>query len=314
MTEAIRSDWRQCNRIIQALCNSFDRLLSSPEHMASPIEFNNIRDNFRDYLSRKNPLQFPRYGAIPAAVDLIFDHFTSPSLLSLSILYTCNNEMNCPETTILPADHNLARIFSTGQWASWSLRCGSTGTEMPSHAKLQQWIDLSLAARLTNLPSTIPCSAPCPSNKSSKIVLTKSPPILIFEAPPDTTPSVCPNPTILLPVINSEQPYYLRGIIYHGGNHFTARLVAHDKIWNYDSQLNNGVPTIDEQCRDLANPSHLRHLTMHQARIAMLFLYSLWHWNKFFIAAQSYGSKFAVFPNSMPHQVRIGIHTWPLYL
>ena len=81
--------------------------------IASRIEYNHIRDNLRDYLSAKVPVQFKQHGAVGAPVDLIFDFYLTLSAnSSLSMVYSCTAPFACGPKVLNPALTNLPLIFN----------------------------------------------------------------------------------------------------------------------------------------------------------------------------------------------------------
>jgi hypothetical protein len=63
--------------------------------------------------------------------------------------------------------------------------------------------------------------------------------------------------------------YQLRGIIYHGDLHFTARLITMNHIaWNYDGQRNAGIPV-----KDTTVSNDVNKLTTLHGRRAYIYVY-----------------------------------------
>ena len=81
-------------------------------------------------------------------------------------------------------------------------------------------------------------------------------------------------PSRILTISNTDvaaHHYLLRGIIYHGQLHFTARLITTNNItWAYDGQLNNGIPVLEHNLSD-----DIHQLTTLQGRQAYVYVYQL---------------------------------------
>ncbi|KAG2124014.1 hypothetical protein DEU56DRAFT_744957 [Suillus clintonianus] len=59
-------------------------------------------------------------------------------------------------------------------------------------------------------------------------------------------PALFPSPKLFIPSKTADVEYVLRGIIYLGNYHFTARLVdGRDGVWQYDGRINGGLPAAD---------------------------------------------------------------------
>ena len=95
-------------------------------------------------------------------------------------------------------------------------------------------------------------------------------PYLHFEIPPDMTNSVLPSRILTISNVNTmPDHYFLRGIIYHGQLHFTARLITTDNIvWAYDGQVNSGVPV-----QEHITSYDVKQLKTLQGRQAYVYIY-----------------------------------------
>lgn len=83
---------------------------------------------------------------------------------------------------------------------------------------------------------------------------------------------VHPTRTIALSDSHRTVQYSLRGIIYSGGYHFSARMIDdNDMVWKYDGRVNRGFPMLEGPLglTFLINPS----LLMLDGRTAYLFLF-----------------------------------------
>ncbi|KAG1781408.1 hypothetical protein EV702DRAFT_963175 [Suillus placidus] len=75
-----------------------------------------------------------------------------------------------------------------------------------------------------------------------------------------------PSETLVLPCGNETARYRLKGIIYAGGGHFTARLIADNATWTYDGQVNDGRPCMEPS---LSESVQLRDLDGRQAHLCV---------------------------------------------
>jgi hypothetical protein len=80
-----------------------------------------------------------------------------------------------------------------------------------------------------------------------------------IEINPELQPKTIPSLKIHLRTSQSDQLYHLRAIIYTGSQHFTARLIIGNTIWNYDSAKNNGRPYFYEKIGKEWNTEQLLH-------------------------------------------------------
>jgi len=114
---------------------------------------------------------------------------------------------------------------------------------MPTSYTIQEWIDTSITANISSHHLGTECET-CSTNTHISGTFWQPLPFLHFEVPPEMTSSVLPSH--ILSIYNTgtvENHYVLRGIIYHGQLHFTARLISTNHTsWTYDSQVNKGIP------------------------------------------------------------------------
>jgi hypothetical protein len=98
------------------------------------------------------------------------------------------------------------------------------------------------------------------------------PSLLVFETDGSNRElhTFIPNRSITVPgsTLGSTSEYHLRAIIYHGGYHFTARMIHEDQIWEYDGQHNCGDAT--REIQDLTE----QDLQILRGRSAHTFLYT----------------------------------------
>lgn len=245
--------------------------------MRSHIYFDNMRDQFRDYLSSRDPLIFPRHGAVGTAMDLVLDSMTTNESYHLSAAYECLASPICSPPFQIPMERRLPRVLSSSQWIHWdrasdSIRC-------PCSATIQEWVDLALMSRSERQqspPLTTRCGSSCAGPRHSELILIATPSLCVFDVVPGTTPAVLPSRCLSLPCLSGEKAYALRAVIYHGLYHFTSRVITDDGlVWFYDGRTNNGIPWIDETCRSTKVETHWNKLPLFDDRSAISYIYSL---------------------------------------
>jgi hypothetical protein len=164
----------------------------------------------------------------------------------------------------------LPLIFTQSRWLDWSRRTGRA--EEVRVASVQVWIDLAFISQGMSASRTGTCEQPCALARDSKTCLTNPPPILVFEVQPGA--KVVPSRRILIPGVLSVQQYGLRGVIYIGGYHFSARMLdCAGRIWSYDGQTNYGVPRLDPDCCSSDDVAHWTRLPVFGERRALLYIY-----------------------------------------
>lgn len=94
-------------------------------------------------------------------------------------------------------------------------------------------------------------------------------PVLAFELHPIECWAL-PDVLLQTPSVSKTCQYRLAAIIYHGNNHFAARLLLPDlTLWKYDGQLNGGTPVYDGAWSS-ADPASLMHWN---SMVAHMYLY-----------------------------------------
>lgn len=90
---------------------------------------------------------------------------------------------------------------------------------------------------------------------------------------PAQTPLFTPNLTLSLPTADGDQHYRLCGVIYHGGHHFTARVIeTSGRVWSYDS-VNRGHLFSDRACVQITEVTTLL-LQQFGVHNAILYVYA----------------------------------------
>jgi hypothetical protein len=263
--------WRRQSTLSSLLSSLFQDLTTAHSIM-SCTAFDNARDKMRDFLSDLSPNHFPRYGPIGASAEEIFDHLKDHENTQLFTSYRCSSSSPCEATAMLSRSDSLPSIFFTPLWSTWSQRTTINNNAPPEKATTQQWIDLYFQSKQNSdchLVHSTNCTA---SSASCQVYIDNSSPLISFEVVPDTRPVHVPSIDLHIQSRQRRIQYSLRGIIYCGQYHFTARLFdSHHNIWIYDGQANGGFPS--SECM-LADFSDLTQLTFLHGRNAHLYLYT----------------------------------------
>lgn len=113
------------------------------------------------------------------------------------------------------------------------------------------------------------------------MALGNASPVLFFEVQSTQTVSIFPSRTLVLPCQDGGVTYQLKGIVYVGGQHFSARLITDDHIWNYDGQTDAGHPQL-ETAANLVNGNgdcSLGLFSHLEGRAAHIYVYSFQDFN-----------------------------------
>jgi hypothetical protein len=124
-----------------------------------------------------------------------------------------------------------------------------SGSLEASSVSSKTWMKMFLQAEHNRFRHAVndpgPCSA-CGSPMHPHIFYNHPQQLLTLELVPTSLPALFPSPKLSVPSETGDVVYVLRGIIYLGSYHFSARLVDGDNgVWQYDGRLNGGVPTAD---------------------------------------------------------------------
>ena len=261
-TELWTNSWRHYSPLASALHENFSSL-SVEYAQGHQSTFDEHRDQLRDILFARDPNIFPRYG--PMAIDVadIFEQLNQNGehVRTLSIQHIC------PPCNYTPPSVSI-RLPTTVHPAL--LPCsGEDQLTLSTQFTIQEWMDALITANAESHRSVNVCPT-CSTTAQLATIFFQPSPFLHFEIPPEMRSSVLPSRIVT--ISNTDVPshrYLLRGIIYHGQLHFTARLVTTNNItWTYDGQLNRGIPVQEH------NPSDdVRQLTTLQDRQAYVYVY-----------------------------------------
>ena len=251
-TEERRLDWKHTGlAVTNHLTDNLDQVLHTTTIASSSERLHFAREGMRDLLSAQDPIMFPRHGQIGTPVERIFEVTTlnDPQFLTQ---FECPGSPPCTTAFISQRTRHLSFLLSSNLWEVLD------GMHLPeSHtASVQDWVNLSLYSyHPENTVMELTCENPCTEIQYGIPFISTPCPIIVFEITPGMTPSTVPNRILNIPDVDNEiRNYHLRGIIYYGGYHFTARLIdTHDIVWTYDSQIHNGLPQFDENFPSLNN-------------------------------------------------------------
>ena len=189
-------------------------------------EFNSYRETFRNALSRVNLTYFRRLGKVTITVARVLTHiFGSPVQESqpyLDQLVTC-------DTCRTPAHCNCSfSLLGSLELLGRYLTEGDTGPRLSLQEAINRYIHIN---------SQIPHIARCTSCSGPVRVESLSIPEMAWfwiELCNSISP-ISPSPQLVFDLQGQRQVYTLQAIIYHGANHFTARLSDElETWWKYD--------------------------------------------------------------------------------
>lgn len=222
----------------------------------SPDAITVVRDQFRDYLHSLDPDDFPRVGQQMAYTASIIQSVEYCQVLHQPMIYniicgSCNRTTSCKIDLIMP------NALSPSGWQSNARHIGVEPNA--EYSTTQDWVNILFSSALrhampaTNqiIQSTLDSHGnACSATPSSMIMFDSLPPSLILETLPGLKPKVIPDIEITLKSELFQKQYYLRGVVYSGSVHFTARLLDQQSVWNYDGAKNGGKPYLESTLND----------------------------------------------------------------
>ncbi|KAI0349497.1 hypothetical protein OH77DRAFT_1464029 [Trametes cingulata] len=196
----------QDNILCRAMVTRFVSLPTSTTLLES------TRDNIRDAISMMDPDTFPRRGPATASVsELITALFQCPTAFGTS-------SVSC--TVCGTVSERATEIASSFLWCVLPFH-------VPEMADVQ-----SACLNLLHHSYDVHCHA-CRSLSGLSTQLNSAPPLLVLEVA--NVNQLDPNTSLSLPVAGQLREWALRGVIYHGRNHFTARYLSADAhVWYHD--------------------------------------------------------------------------------
>ena len=196
------------------------------------------RDNVRALLTRRDPQHFPRGRSLTALDRLTTSMFGANSWGVLKTMCTNCSAQHRPDgdlTCNLSVTHNNQLI-----------------DKHKTKYSLSHWLK---AQRVST--GDYKCRS-CERNTVAQTVFLKAPPLLFIHLP---VHAINIDAHIEVRVKDTPVPYLLRGVIYLGGNHFTARIIRRNgQSWYHDGQLHGGAPVCEGNLLDQA-PDYLYHHT-----------------------------------------------------
>ena len=261
--------WCQQTTLSTIITPFFYHLIESQTNIMCTENFNKVRDEMRNFLSHSDAANFPRFGAVGAPAQLIFDYLKPSTQSNIYLSASCTSQ-TCTSSITPTICNNIPTLLLSSLWSHWSQSCNEFST--PEQATIQDWIDFFIRY-LQSTQNPVIHHNNCYDNRSSShVYVDNPPPLLTFEVTPNTVPKIIPSQTITFQTQNSNTHYKLRAVIYHGNFHFTARLIQNEIFWMYDSQKNNGHP-IQENFPPNIDIFHA--ITTLQEQHAHIYIYSL---------------------------------------
>ncbi|KIJ31209.1 hypothetical protein M422DRAFT_267163 [Sphaerobolus stellatus SS14] len=221
-----RVHFSELTELSRNLSMLFDDLSQLPkvEHFRA---LNIIRDSWRDVISTTFPESFPRRGPALVSASLLLERTLTSSFLQRSIFTCADCVTSVPRVQLTSS---LAFYCSSYLLRAMQLEDIQTVTT-------QHWLDAFFVQALTNADGCVGNGA-CglrPVYINSHIFC-----ITMYI---ESGIATCVNPTVYMDVNGERTIYELSSIIYHESNHFCAKLMEHGIVWDYDSAVNNGIPT-----------------------------------------------------------------------
>lgn len=247
----LKQRWITLSDHAKHLAESFDFLSMNHTDLFSQNSFETCRDRFRDKLSGLYPRSFPRRGQVPASACLMLEYVFPSSTRRLISDFSCASN-SCPGNNLDTScdDDTLTIPIITASLRGLSSFNPVFRSQGPS---LQEWLDIYLQttnARDLRLGSQLHTSSQCEGTVSrDSACLVAPPPVLFFERILHL--KIEPSREFQVPSTCGVARYSLKAIIYLGDNHFSARFCAEGKIWNYDGQVNGGVPYMEPTLSDV---------------------------------------------------------------
>ena len=268
-----RLDWKHTTLPIAThLANDFDHVLQSSSIPCSSEHLHLSRNNMWDLLFSLDHNDFPRFGQIGTPIEHIYQ-VLALAQPQLKTRFDCPNVLPCTTTLICPCIQHLPSILSTNLWDLLK----TSHEQITDRVSIQIWVDLMLYShQLNGFNRQLDCIDPCSGVRLGVPFISTPSPIIVFEIAPQTTPLPVPTNMIHLPLDDAgAYDYHLRGIVYYGGYHFTARLIdSNQSVWSYDGQLHGGLPQLDECLPSVHSMDDLSPLTTLGLRHQHLLIYS----------------------------------------
>lgn len=251
--------------LLRVLWNSFFNLESLST--ATSVSFDRYRDQFRRTLFDINANAFPISGQVDACLadvlatvcpaSMVYEFTVQPC--SANCLYCKDSlQISLPTVIVVEESHSVSLQEYMLTWLASQFPATRHNHPLFHHGNCPDIAREASAegVRLEPLRNVEQSHAECQS-------------LLIFELHPIECWAL-PDLFIELPSLSGICRYRLAAIIYHGNNHFAARIILPDQtLWKYDGQLNGGTP-VSEGLWAAAEPVSL---TRWNSMTAHMYLY-----------------------------------------
>ena len=220
---------------------AFDSLLSMTQNnrtsqAALSHKFTFFREMFRDKLSQINPVYFRRHGTVPASVCQILGHIFGTSIECEPHL---DQVVACEQCGISTYERRSFALLGSTQLLDGYLNEDDVGPFLPLQTAVTHYIQ-----QISQEPRRNHCQT-CSGSLNVESVLIPEMTWLWVELC-DLISPVTPSLHLVFGLQGQRQVYTLQAVIYHGGNHFTARLLDQSSTWwKYDGRWRFGAPRID---------------------------------------------------------------------
>ncbi|KAH9848083.1 hypothetical protein C2E23DRAFT_871375 [Lenzites betulinus] len=213
-----------------------------------------MRDAFRDVLSLRSPIRFPRHGQTMAAVSDV-----------ISSLFYCSVPFARGRMTCVACSFDSVHVVDVTHSYAWYLTPAAFRTHFPGQASLtsSEYIECLLTAGINAHCST------CHSMNVVHILLEHAPPLIALET--SVVVPIRAEAMLQLPIGQRVHTWRLAGAIYHGFDHFTMRYVDIQGLtWYHDGDITKNRMIHDV---DITNsPSAAANA---RGRVATHYLYAL---------------------------------------
>jgi hypothetical protein len=202
-----------------------------------------FRDKLRDILSLREPIIFPRHGPHPIDVTDIFEQLnldnSSPRTLAFTPYCTNNCHLDHPSAFPLYTQH-----IPTTLHTSVLSNAFEQDISLGSQFTVQNWLNAFIDSTKEKFKTRNKTCTICTTSIEYDFFCVPIPPYLHFEIPP-TAQSIKPTQILTMATKSGDTQFHLKAVIYYGELHFTATLLLDGQSWNYDSQLNEGIPLLN---------------------------------------------------------------------
>ncbi|KAI0649973.1 hypothetical protein C8Q79DRAFT_901514 [Trametes meyenii] len=197
--------------------------LTSPAH-----HMERVRDDLRDYLYGVCPVRFPRYGAVLAAVSDVLDALFTPMQyygLSMASCTSCH----APDSASVSRQYRSPIFYIT------------RGVLEVTHSQFQMQQTFVEDMMQYSFNHAVPgaCTS-CGSRLHSNIKIMNTLPFIFLEIHlmRDDLQRMIARGSISFTVRTQIVTWYLCGVIYLGGEHFTSRYIDDDGVsWYHDGMI-----------------------------------------------------------------------------